>query len=212
LAVIDPTSEPQEVYSFFKDLTTPGVDFLYKDGNHSRLPFGKQSIQSIEYGSWMVRLLDIYLDDPNPLPIRILDDMLKVILGGFVSQEGAGITDFGILIIDTDGTLMKNDTLKSTYNGADKFQQPTNIRDGNLLQFLKSSEFYEYHNSQKSTAEKCLNCDDYSICGGGMKLHRWKEGNSFNNPSIYCEDQLYLIKTMRKAVAKLYHDAGVQLY
>lgn len=211
LAVIDPSSDPGEVYSFFKELGTPSVDFLYKDGNHSKLPRGKASLLSTEYGSWMVGLLDIYLQDPSPLPIRILDDMLKVILGGVVSQEGAGITDYGILIIDTDGTLMKNDTLKSVYNGADKFSKPVNIKEGVLLSFLGSAEFLEYHTGQRSNAEGCLSCSDYSICGGGMKLHRWKEETGFSNPSVYCEDQLYLIKSMRTAVAKLYQDAGTQL-
>ena len=43
LAVIDPESDPGEVYSFFKDLGPPSVDFIYKDGNHSRLPEGKAS-------------------------------------------------------------------------------------------------------------------------------------------------------------------------
>lgn len=210
LAVIDPFSNPQEVYSFFKGIAAPSVDFLYKDGNHSKLPHGKVSLTSIEYGSWMVQLLNIYLNDPAPLPIRIIDDMLKVILGGNVSQEKTGVTDFGILIIDTNGTLMKNDTLKSVFNGADKFQQTINIKDGNLLEFLKSSEFYEYHNSQMATSERCLNCADYSVCGGGMKLHRWNEDNGFNNPSVYCADQLYLIKNMRKAILKLSENAGVE--
>lgn len=212
LAVIDPCSDPHEVYSFFKDIRTPSVDFLYKDGNHSKLPRGKTSLKSIEYGSWMVRLLNIYLNDSSPLPIRIIDDMLKVILGGVVSQEGAGVTDFGILIVDTDGTLMKNDTLKSSYSGADKFSQGVNIKDGTLFDFLKAPEFYEYHQGQRATSDKCMGCADYSICGGGMKLHRWKDENDFNNPSVYCEDQLYLIKNMRKAIAKLYENAGAKLH
>lgn len=212
LAVIDPCSDPLEVYTFFKGLQAPSVDFLYRDGNHSRLPSGKSSLYSIEYGSWMVRLLEIYLSDPDPLPIRILDDMLKVILGGSVTQEGVGLTNFGILVIDTDGTLMKNDTLKSSYNGADKFQILANIKGANLLNFLKSSEFYEYHNNQKPTSDKCLNCAHLTICGGGMKLHRWKNENRFNNPSVYCSDQLYLIKNMRSAVAKLYRNEPAELY
>ncbi len=212
LAVIDPSSDPLEIYSFFKELATPSVDFLYKDGNHSKLPYGKESLKSIEYGSWMVRLLNIYLNDFNPLPIRILDDMLKVILGGVVSQEGVGVTDYGILVIDTDGTLMKNDTLKSAYNGADKFEVSSNIKEGQLLKFLNSPEFHKYKNSQKPTSEKCNTCCDFAVCGGGMKLHRWKNENGFNNPSVYCEDQLHLIRNMRQSVAKFYEDAKVQLY
>ncbi|MDP2161280.1 MAG: cyclophane-forming radical SAM/SPASM peptide maturase YhhB, partial [Flavobacterium sp.] len=167
LAVIDPTSNPVELYSFFKEIGAPSVDFLYKDGNHSRLPNGKSNLYSTEYGEWMVGLLNTYLNDINPLPIRILDDMLKVILGGVVSKEGMGLTDFGIIIIDTNGTLMKNDTLKSSYNGADKFSKPINIKDCNLTEFINTPEFKKYREMQKPTSAKCLNCPVLSICGGG---------------------------------------------
>jgi uncharacterized protein len=198
LAVIDPTSDPVEVYQFFKSVGAPSVDFLYRDGNHSKLPEGKTSLHSLEYGRWMVGLLTAYAADPNPLPIRVLDDMLKVLLGGNVSKEGLGLTDFGILIIDTDGTLMKNDTLKSTYNGADRFTQPSNIRDTNLLAFLESVEFAHYRTMQQPTSAKCLACPALNVCGGGMILHRYHPDNGFDNPSVYCADQLHLVAAMRR--------------
>ena len=202
LAVIDPLSDPREVYFFFKELEAPSVDFLYRDGNHTNLPYSKSSFNSTEYGTWMVGLLNVYLNDPDPLPIRVLDDMLKVLLGGIVSKEGLGITDFGIIIIDTDGTIMKNDTLKSSYNGADKFITPLNIKEGNLIEFLTSVEFIEYREMQKPTNLKCINCPELNICGGGMILHRWRTENGYDNPSIFCTDQLYLIKNMRKILAE----------
>jgi uncharacterized protein len=197
LAVIDPCSNPKEVYSFFKAIEAPSVDFLYKDGNHSNLPVHKTSVDSTEYGQWMIDLLQVYLSDSDPIPIRVLDDMLKVLLGGIVSKEGLGVTDFGIIIIDTDGTIMKNDTLKSSYNGADKFANSFNIKERNLLTFLSSNQFLEYRQSQKPTCDKCLNCPVLNICGGGMTLHRWQKESGFNNPSIYCSDQLLLINNMR---------------
>ncbi len=203
LAVIDPLSDAKEVYNFFKSIAPPSVDFLYKDGNHTNLPLYKSSVNSIEYGSWMSDLLNEYLGDPVPLPIRVLDDMLKVLLGGIVSKEGLGITDFGIIIIDTDGTIMKNDTLKSSYNGADKFSNQINIKDRKLIDFLCSVEFNEYREMQKPTSLKCINCPVLNICGGGMILHRWNQENGFNNPSVYCADQLYLINNMRKELAQL---------
>jgi uncharacterized protein len=202
LAVIDPASDPREVYSFFKELGAPSVDFLYKDGNHTRLPLGKTSLNSTEYGRWMVGLLDVYLTDPHPLPIRILDDMMKVFLGGMVSKEGLGVTNFGILIIDTDGTIMKNDTLKSSYPGADRFDQPVNIKDGDLIRFLQSAAFLEYRQLQRPTCQVCQNCPELNVCGGGMILHRWKNGRGFDNPSVYCADQLYLIREMRHTLEK----------
>jgi uncharacterized protein len=208
LAVIDPSSEPKEVYEFFKSTGAPSVDFLYKDGNHDKLPPGKSSPTSLEYGSWMINLLGVYLNDPEPMPIRILDDMLKVLLGGMVTKEGLGLNNFGILVIDTDGTLMKNDTLKSVYNGADKFTHSINIRDVDLVSFLASTEFTSYRNAQKPVAAKCIKCPCLEICGGGMLLHRFRKNNGFDNPSIYCEDQLYLIERMRSAVRQIvYHES-----
>jgi uncharacterized protein len=204
LAVIDPFSDPKEVYAFFKDLGAPSVDFLYKDGNHDRLPFGKRSLNSTEYGQWMIKLLDVYLADQDPLPIRVLDDMLKVLLGGVVTKEGLGITDFGILIIDTDGTLMKNDTLKSSFNGADKFIIPVNVNDGCLVEFVKSNAFLEYRNMQLPSNENCLKCPYLDLCGGGMILHRWKKESGFKNVSVYCADQMLLIDGMKTALNKIY--------
>jgi uncharacterized protein len=202
LAVIDPLSNAAEVYNFFKTLSAPSVDFLYKDGNHSKLPSNKASFDSTEYGEWMVDLLKTYLSDPQPLQIRVLDDMLKVLLGGVVSKEGLGITNFAIVIIDTDGSIMKNDTLKSTYNGADKFTQSFNIKDVKLIDFLKSEEFIEYCDMQRPKNSKCLNCSELHVCGGGMILNRWSDENGFNNPSVYCSDQLFLIKNLRNVVAQ----------
>lgn len=201
LAVIDVESDPKEVYSFFRELGPLSVDFLYKDGNHTTLPIGKKAVDTVEYGKWMAGLLEAYLQDPDPLPIRILDDMLKVLLGGMVSKEGMGITDFGIIIIDTDGTIMKNDTLKSSYNGADRFARPVNIKEGRLMEFLSSDAYQQYRKMQKPSSRQCLDCPVLNICGGGMVLHRWKKENGFDNPSVYCADQMYLIGQMQKIIS-----------
>lgn len=204
LAVIDPSSDPEKIYYFFKELEAPSVDFLYKDGNHSVLPLGKSAIDTTEYGEWMTELLKVYLNDESPLPIRILDDMLKVLLGGTVSKEGMGITDYGIAIIDTNGVIMKNDTLKSSFDGADKFKKPINIKDGKLLEFIASKEFNEYREMQRPSSEKCLNCPILNICGGGMILHRWNDESEFNNTSVYCADQLLLVENMKQLISKFY--------
>lgn len=207
LAVIDPQSDPVAVYRFFKTIKAPSVDFLYKDGNHDRLPIGKRFVTSIEYGMWMCSLFDAYLNDPDSMPIRVIDDMLKVLLGGMVSKEGLGITDFGIIIIDTDGTVTKNDTLKSTFNGADQFTDAVNVKDGNLLSFLCSIDFQQYREMQRPMHKVCLDCADLALCGGGMILHRWSNTSGFSNPSVYCSDQLYLIDHMRTKLTPLLEEA-----
>jgi uncharacterized protein len=203
LAVIDPTSEPQEVYDFFKTLNPPGIDFLYRDGNHTRLPDGKESLRSTEYGQWLARLVDIYLSDQNPLPIRFIDDLIKLTLGGKGTKDGAGLTDFGILVIDTDGSITKNDTLKSSFNGADRFSRKWSVHSSSLMEILCSDEFAESHELQRPTSKICLSCPELRVCGGGMTLHRWRDVNGYDNTSVYCADQLLVIGNIRKQLAAI---------
>lgn len=198
LAVIDPQSDAEEVYNFFRWLDAPSVDFLCQDGNHTRLPYGKMSFYSTEYGQWLSRLVDIYLADPEPIRIRLLDEIIKLILGSRETKDGIGVIDSGIAIIDTDGSITKNDTLKSSYNGADRFTHEWSVHSHSLAEVLTSSEFTEYHAAQRPSCETCLTCPDLQVCGGGMTLHRWRNDNGYDNPSIYCADQRLLIGHIRK--------------
>jgi uncharacterized protein len=205
LAVVDPYSSPADVYAFFKELGVPSVDFLYRDGNHTVLPYGKASPTSIEYGRWMSALLDLYVSDPAPFRIRVLDDLMKLILGGAGTKEGIGLTDFGILVIETDGSIKKNDTLKSSPLG-DRFNGTRNISEQSLVDIVGSAEFEEYHNSQRPTSSKCCDCQILRVCGGGMLTHRFKDGSGYDNPSVFCSDQIFLIERMRSLLS---HDSRV---
>jgi uncharacterized protein len=203
LAVIDPTSDPIEVYSFFKELGPPSLDFIYRDGNHSRLPPGKASSSSTEYGSWMARLFEAYINDKSPIKIRILDDMVKLVLGGSGSKDGIGLTDYGLIVIDTDGSITKNDTLKSSFDGADRFASPWSVHTHQLRQILQLPDFSESLAIQRPSNPTCLNCPELSVCGGGMTLHRWSDDNGYENPSVYCADQKLLIGRVRDTVKAL---------
>lgn len=196
LSVIDPFSDPAEVYEYFKGLSAPSVDFLYRDGNHSNLPFGKNAFESVEYGRWLSRLLDVYLADPLPPRIRFLDDIIKLCLGGRGIKEGLGDADYGIAIIETDGSVSKNDTLKSSFNGADRFVENWSVHHDRLSEIFASTEFAQYHALQRPTSKDCKNCKLEGVCGGGMPLHRWKVGSEFDNPSVYCNDQKELISNV----------------
>jgi uncharacterized protein len=202
LSVVDPQTNPAEIYYFIKSLDPPSVDFLHRDGNHSKLPSGKTSFTSTEFGEWFSQLLDVYLADTDPIRIRFLDDIIKLTVGGTGTKDGAGLTDYGVLVIDTDGSIAKNDTLKSSFDGADRFHQNWSIMRDSLSKILASREFAEYHSLQKPTSPICRACPELRVCGGGMTLHRWKEGSGFNNPSIYCGDQKLLIGNVRLKLAE----------
>jgi uncharacterized protein len=200
LCVVDPTSNPGAVYNFFKELNVPSVDFLLKDGNYSKLPPDKHELASTEYGTWLAAVWDCYVADPNPPRIRILDDFARLLLGGQSIKEGCGQRLYGIAVIDTDGTVTKNDTLKSSFDGADRFAAHWSILSSRLSEIVATNEFRAYSQIQHPTSPICRSCEQLYVCGGGMPLSRWHEENGLNNPSIYCADYKYLIKHIQESL------------
>ena len=194
LSVIQPSIRPGAVYDFLKDLGTPSMDFLLQDGNHSSLPRGKADFDSTEYGQWLVRLFDLYFSDPAPVPIRIFDDLIRLFLGGKSRKEGLGQDRHGILIIETDGEIRKNDTLRASHQGADRFERRWNVADTSLAEVLSCQEYLAYAAMQLPTCARCRDCSLLPLCGGGMPLYRWDERRGYDNPSVYCEDHALLIR------------------
>ncbi|MCZ2337666.1 MAG: radical SAM protein [Chitinophagales bacterium] len=198
LSVVQPSISPIDTYNFLKSLGTPSMDFLFQDGNHDKLPLGKESFESTEYGSWMSKLLTLYLSDDEPIKIPCLDDIIRLSMGGKSSKEGKGQESFGILIIETDGEIRKNDTLRLSFDGADFFNVRENIRTTSLSRIISSSEFKAVSELQTPTSSTCLNCSVLDICGGGMPLYRWSEKNGYDNPSIFCKDHYIIIKNINE--------------
>jgi uncharacterized protein len=198
LAVIDPHSDPGEVYSSLKQTGAPSLDVLPRDGNWDQLPSGKRAPDTIEYGQWLERLLDAYLADSEPPNLRLLDDMLRLVLGGRSTKEGLGTTDYGILVIEPDGTVDKNDTLKVAGRGADRFERRWTVWEHGFEEILGSDEFLAYYRQQRPVAAACASCPELAVCGGGMVAHRWSAARGFDNPTIFCADQRHLIGRMRR--------------
>ena len=201
LSVIQPSVAPERVYRFLKKIRTPSMDFLLQDGNHDRLPPGKACFDSTEYGVWLIGLFDSYLADPTPVPVRVFDDMIKLCLGGMSRKEGLGEEQHGILIIETDGEIRKNDTLRASFDGADRFSARWNVADTSLADVLASPEYIAYTGMQPPTCAQCRRCSLLSVCGGGMPLYRWDSARGYDNPSVYCRDHAAVI---RHAVRRLH--------
>ena len=200
LSVIQPALNPALVYEFLKELGTPSMDFLLQDGNHDRLPPGKVRFDSTEYGEWLSQLLDLYLSDSSPIPIRLVDDVIKLCLGGASQKEGRGKDRYGILIVETNGEIRKNDTLRTSFDGADRFGGQWNVITTPLSMVLSSNEYVAYTGMQVPTCSSCRSCKLLAICGGGMPLYRWSANRGYDNPSVYCHDHAVFI---RHAIAQL---------
>lgn len=205
LTVVQPAIDPSVIYGFLKELESPSMDFLLQDGNHDCLPAGKGSFESTEYGEWLTGLIDLYLADPSPVSIRMFDDTLKLCLGGISQKEGRGRSRYGILIIETDGEIRKNDTLRASFEGADRFSARWNVTDTSLATVLSSQEYLSYTNMQLPVSRECMDCSLLDVCGGGMPLYRWSADRGYDNPSVYCRDHALFI---HHAVSRL-HELGL---
>lgn len=200
LCVVDPNSNARRIYEFFKALTVPSIDFLFKDGNYEKMPPGKAAVESTEYGDWLAAIWDCYVSDPAPPRIRVLDDFGRLLLGGSSTKEGCGQRMYGIAVIDTDGTVTKNDTLKSAYDGADRFEKVWSVSTDRLFDIASSPEFTAYSRLQHPTSRVCQACSLLSVCGGGMPLSRWHPNTGLANPSIYCADYKRVIGHIQESL------------
>ena len=126
------------------------MSFLLPDGNHSRLPPGKTGFDSHRAGAWLAGLFDAYMSDPDPVPVRVLDDLVKLLLGGSATKEGMGQDLYAILIVDTDGSIAKNDTLKSAFDGADRYNEPWSVHSHSLQEIARTAAFREHVEMQRA--------------------------------------------------------------
>jgi uncharacterized protein len=102
----------------------------------------------------------------------------------------------------TDGTISKNDTLKSSFSSADRFGHQWSILHDRLVDIIRTPEFRTYHEAQRPTSPVCASCAELKVCGGGMPTHRWSDSRGFENPTVFCEDQKLLIGSMRVWIAR----------
>ena len=122
--------------------------------------------------------------------------MIRLMLGSPSTKEGRGVEPYGILIIETNGEIRKNDTLRSSFDGADFFQARWNVVKTEISDLLGSEEFDSYSQMQIPTSTECSSCDHLEVCGGGMPLYRWSNARGYNAPSVYCKDHAKVIEAI----------------
>src|SRR5262245_3315059 len=81
-----------------------------------------------------------------------------------------------------------------------------------LAHITNAPEFATYYAMQRPTAAACLACPELGVCGGGMPVNRWRDDNGYDNPSVYCADQLLLIGHMRNRLATLLSPGRIRVH
>jgi uncharacterized protein len=181
LSVCQPDADPQDVLSLIADdLGFDGFDILFPDASHLDAP------KSI--APYYRRLFDLWYDkyDAKGIRIRIIDNMLLGLFGGFSESESIGYGPIRRLTVLTDGGMETLDVLRVIGKGFTATN--LNIHTHDIQEIETDPLWREVLNASLDLAPQCRDCQYKTACGGGHIATRWSPKWRFNGPSVYCED------------------------
>lgn len=192
LSVLNPETDPDEMYDLVLDLAPGVVDFLLPQATHDDPPSADPGGAGAPYAAWLIRLFDRWQDDGiGVFRVRMFDQIIGCVLGagGGMAAMGRGYT--GVVVIETDGGIEPNDLLRACRPGITR--TPLNVcrdrLDDAFDHWMIEADYY----SQRDLCGTCERCDIREICGGGYLPHRYRADTGFDNPSVYCLDLWRLI-------------------
>jgi uncharacterized protein len=191
LCTVDLDNDPLATYDALLELSPPMIDFLLPHGNWSSPPPTRRSERNLTpYADWLLAIFDRWYSAPRTTGIRIFDEMISLALGGPSRSEVIGLSPVGLVVVETDGSLEQVDVLKSAYHGA--AATGLNVFDHPLDRALAHPAIAARQIGVDGLAEDCQRCPQVLVCGGGYYPHRYRAGEGYKNPSVYCPDLLRL--------------------
>ncbi|WP_239115656.1 FxsB family cyclophane-forming radical SAM/SPASM peptide maturase [Planotetraspora kaengkrachanensis] len=200
LCTIDLRNDPVTAYEALLEFEPPAVDFLLPHGNWSAPPPGRTpEPEATPYADWLIDVFDRwYHTRPQRTRIRMFAEIIHLILGGRSSSEQIGLSPAALVVVETDGGIEQSDFLKSAYDGAP--ETGLHISRNSFDEALALPMFVARQIGERALSPTCTACTVKRVCGGGLYAHRYREGEGFANPSVYCPDLLHLIGHVRDTV------------
>lgn len=222
LCVIDVRTDPVHVYESLAAYDPPAADFLLPHGSWAVPPPGLAvgrrggPGKSAPYGEWLVGVFDHwYGGTRSGTRVRLLEEIINLLLGGTSATEEIGGGEAGSLVIATDGAILPSDALAAVLPTAgdgdpaaatrlqppqQQQRQPT-VWDTSFDAFARMPAIRALRAARARLCRTCRACPVGRVCGGGQFVHRYREENGFDNPSVYCADLYRLIEHVRERVA-----------
>jgi uncharacterized protein len=194
LCTVDLRNDPIRTYRALADLGPPKIDFLLPHGTWLNPPPGRTATSASPYADWLTEIFDYWYPKPQTR-IRLFEEIMHLLLGGNGDSEIVGIAPAQMVVIETDGSIEQEDSLKAAYAGA---ASTTLHVDRNPLDAaLELPGIAARQIGVRALAAQCRACPVLSVCGGGLYSHRYDEDTGFLNPSVYCPDLFTLIRHVR---------------
>jgi uncharacterized protein len=197
LCTVAPDTDPVECYRTLRAFDPPAIDFLMPHANWAAPPH-RDGLGPLAYGEWLIKAFDAWYDDPAPVPVRLFESVVDLILGGRSRSEQVGLSPVALLVVDSDGEIEQIDALKSAYPGA--CSTGLNVAADDFDAALSHPGVVARQIGVAALGDECRACPLHRVCGGGHYAHRYRPGAGFRNPSVYCADLRLFIGHARDRV------------
>jgi uncharacterized protein len=193
LCTVDASNDPVSTYEALLKFSPPALDLLLPHANWSSAPPGTG------YADWLISVFERWYTAPRQeTRIRLFSELIQLILGHPGEVEGLGLLPSTLIVVDTDGSIKQLDSLSSAYPGA--ADTGLDVMSGSFDDVLDHPTTVARQIGADALAPECRACPVMEICGGGLYPHRFREGDGFRHPSVYCDDLLKLITHVRDRV------------
>ncbi|MEW2565548.1 FxsB family cyclophane-forming radical SAM/SPASM peptide maturase [Streptomyces sp. NPDC047070] len=217
LTVVDPVTDPVVVYESLLALRPPALDLLLPHGNWSAPPphiepeaVGKSGFQSggkngprpvrTPYGDWLCAVFDRWwAGRRKETRVRLFEECIALLMGLPAATESLGLAPFDAVVVETDGSIEQVDSLKSAFDGAARTGLDV-FRHG-FDEALLHPGVAARQAGAAGLAARCRACPLLAVCGGGHYAHRYRAGEGFANPSVYCHDLQRFIRYVARRLA-----------
>ncbi|WP_255657563.1 FxsB family cyclophane-forming radical SAM/SPASM peptide maturase [Actinoplanes sp. L3-i22] len=192
LCTVSPDTDPSACYRTLRDFEPPAIDFLLPHANWGVPP------EQSGHGRWLTAAFDAWYDDPDPVPVRLFESVVDLVLGGASRSEQVGLSPAALLVVESDGAIEQIDALKSAYPGA--CATGLDVSRDEFDAALAHPGVVARQIGAAALGAECSTCPVRNICGGGHYAHRYRPGAGFRNPSVYCADLRMFIDHARDRV------------
>ena len=191
LCTVSPEADPIETFDQLVAFDPPAIDFLLPHANWAHPP----GHTGTAYADWLIAVFDRW--NGGPVRIRLFEDVMRLLLGRTAHGEQVGPGPAAVLVVETDGAIEQVDALKTAYHGA--AATGLHVLRDDFDAALADPGVVARQIGLLALADECLACPVVGVCGGGHYAHRYRPGDGFRNPSVYCRDLATLIRHIDEA-------------
>lgn len=197
LCVVDLEADPVETYEALLEHEPPSVDLLLPHATWQFPPPRPPDGGETPYGHWLAAVFDRWFDAPRrETSLRLFDSLLDLYLGGTSTSEMWGPYGSDVVVIQPSGLIEYNDILKTVSPRAARSVLHIGAHDFDRA--AADPGFAAERAGLVGLCGQCRGCPIVDICGGGLRAHRYRPDNGFDNPSCYCADLKFLIDHVRE--------------